>query len=293
MTLESNKSVEKFISACDDLITCKFLVAETKIQKILGLLAETPPVYELVSACMEQFNRDREMSKAFVQESRGNFVCIMPQEEFKIIALVFCALADINAGRINFMEFVKTFFNDEEGVTCFKRFIGVMIIPFRNLIADAFGYPRIELDNPAETTLKGTANPQPQQKPVEQKEPQYHVSMEVESRLVRFPSVRNTENAEAELGEALAKVCEVCQKITGQILEELESFNKRDYRIDELKSICYSIIMATSDHDFDMLRGLTIGLKYASKGVRSIKFLVRELDENVDDFLRILTDLKH
>ena len=138
----NNKKIEYFIALCDDLISCKFLVAESKIQKLLVALAETEPIYELVSECMEQFNRDREMNKAFVADSKGRFFCIMPTEEYKIIALVFCTLADIDQKKIDFTDFIKRFFDDEDGVNCYTSFARRMILPFRELIAEAFGFPK-------------------------------------------------------------------------------------------------------------------------------------------------------
>ncbi len=267
MTEGSKNSLEKFIAACDELITCKFLVAESKIEKILACLAETPPVYELVSECMEQFNRDREISKAFVQDSKGNYMCLMPKEEYKIIALTFCMLADINADRIDFTDYVKRFFDNGEGISPFKNFISTMILPFRNLICEAFGYPTIEL---SEKIVMA---------PIDKVE-------EEENQVAVMPERQLSD------GEQLAKVCEVSKRIVAQILQELEPY-RRDRHVDDLKSICYALIMACEDQDFDCLRGLTIGLKYASKGVRAIKFLVRELDENVEEYLVKLTDLNN
>ncbi len=279
--MANNENIEKFLSSCDELITGKFLVAENKIQKVLGLLAETPEVYSLVAECMEHFNRDREMGKAFVQATGGKFLCIMPDEEFKIIALVFCTLADINVGKINFMEFVKRFFSDE-GDNPYKRFISLMIIPFRNLIAEAFGYPKIDLASPKPEKAGET---QEETKP-EDKQPVY-MDEEMANKILKFPTVRNLNRVDSLVG--LEKLCVVCQRICGQMLDELESM-RRDSHTEELLMICYAIIMASADQDLDMLRALTYGLKYASKGVKSIKYLVRELEENIERYINALED---
>lgn len=282
MTDESKIQLEKFVSACDELITCKFLIAENKISKILDALAETPPVYELVSECMEQFNRDREMGKAFVQEARGNFVCNMPDEEFKIIALVFCTLADIHNGKIDFTDFVKRFFSNEENVSPFKYFIEVMILPFRNLIAEAFGYPQINLheSNSVEKSMQKEEIAPTETEKVETT--MLYADAEMEGKILQFPTMRNYDNIGSLLG--LDKLCVVCQRISAQMLEELDCL-REDQHVEELKSICYALIMATTDRDFDMLRALAAGLKYAAKGVKCIKFLVKELEENVDSFM--------
>ncbi len=275
--MTNNENSMRFLSACDELITGKFLVAENKIQKVLGLLAETPQVYALVAECMEHFNRDREMGKAFVQGSGGKFLCIMPDEEYKIIALVFCTLADINVGKINFMEFVKRFFSDE-GDNPYKRFISQMIIPFRNLIAEAFGYPKIDLTPKAEQTERTD------KEETQEKQP-FYMDEEMANKILKFPTVRNLNRVDSVTG--LEKLCIVCQRICGQMLDELESMRK-DTHTEELLMICYALVMASADQDLDMLRGLTYGLKYASKGVKSIKYLVRELEENIERFINTL-----
>ena len=131
------QSIEKFLNSCDELINCKFLVAEYKLQKLLQELANAQEVCSLVGECLEQFNRDREFSKSFVQDGNGEFMFLLPEEEYKIIALVFCTLVDIDAKKIDFTDFVKRFFGSYEN--SYQAFIENMIIPFKNLIADAFG----------------------------------------------------------------------------------------------------------------------------------------------------------
>lgn len=291
MTEENKLSLEKFISACDELITCKYLIAESKIQKLLGVLAETPQATELVADCMEQFNRDREIAKAFIQEGKMKYACVMPEEEFKIIGLVFCILVDINNGRVDFNDFIRRFFSEGQNSVPFKNFIFTMILPFRNLIAEAFGYPKIDLrtledstaNNSNVVTMKERERQEVEQPAVAQ-ESSSLFDEKLASKILRFPSLRNL-RVDGNLTE-LDNLYSVCQRIAAQILEELDMVTKNEELVDELNSICYSIIMATSEQDFDILRGLALGLKYASKGVKSIKFLVREMLENIDKYYR-------
>lgn len=273
-------ALDKFMSTCDELITCKYLVAENKIQKLLGALASTPPVYELVSECMEQFNRDREMSKAFIQEGKGHYTCNMPSEEFKVIALAFCVLADVNAGRINFNDFVRRFFSDSEEETPFQHFISTLIVPFRNLLAEAFGYPTIDLHAPmAEVTKLPEREPAPVEEPKAEEE---LIDDELANKVVKFPILRNKGKVDSPAG--LEKLCEVSQRIACQMLDELEISMREDTLTQDLKSMCYAVVIACVDKDFDTLRGVTLGLKYAAKGAKCVKFLVRELVENVEKF---------
>lgn len=107
-------------------------------------------------------------------------------------------------------------------------------------------------------------------------------------KVLKFPSVRNMNQVDSIAG--LEKLCVVCQRIAAQILEEIEDSYKQDELNEDLKSICYAMIMACADQDFDVLRGLALGFKYASKSVKSIKFLVRELLENIEKFYNVFFD---
>ena len=136
--------IDKFLEACDDLLNCKFLVAEYKIQRLLQQLASASDVCSLFGECLEQFNRDREFAKTFVQDGQGDFVCLMPSEEYKVIALVFCTLVDIENKKIDFVDFIKRFFGREENP--FKAFLDTMIVPFKKLIEEAFSYAENDKD---------------------------------------------------------------------------------------------------------------------------------------------------
>lgn len=257
--MENNEQIENFLEVCDEVCTCKFLIAEHKIQKLLATLASTVPVRDLVSECVEQFNRDKEFMRAYLQNEKGDFELVMPEEEYKIIALVFCTLAEIDAGNIEFADFIKRFFSDKEGVAPYDRFVQRMMLPFRNLISEAFGYAKVGI-GPAQ-------------------EARQEEDEEDDDKIVSFP---RTKVASAE---DLSKLCEKAQSIAVQILSELDSVRKDDHEIEDLKAICYAIIMASGDQDFDLLRGLACGLRYAYKAYKPIKFLAKELYSEVDDYL--------
>ncbi len=251
MNESNNKKIEYFINLCDDLITCKFLVAESKIQKLLACLADTAPIYELVSDCMEQFNHDREMNKAFVTDGKGRFYCNMPTEEYKIIALVFCTLADIDQKKIDFTDFIKRFFDDEDGVNCYTSFARRMILPFRELIAEAFGYPK-----------------------------RYSRNEDVEE-----TAVVNKED------ESIDSLFETCSNLAKDMVVEIDE-NKYYfyYQFKEFKLMLVEIIKACEEKDFSRLRALVFGAKYASKGIKCVKFLMKELTEEIEDYIADLEE---
>lgn len=241
----SNGEIEKFLEACDDLISCKFLVAEYKIAKLLKAIASSSDICDLISECLSSYNRDREFARTYVQDSHGQFVCLMPTEEYKIVALVFCTLADIDNKKIDFTDFVKRFFSSDENP--YQNFVQTMIVPFKFLIAEAFGY------NAEET---------------------------VESDL-QEDFAQQDEESEEEYEEDADKF-EQSTKIAVQILAELEQ-QRPSIQVQDAFNMASSIIKTANLRDEIVLKALTSALKYASKYVKPIRFLVRELSDLVFD----------
>ncbi len=242
------KKIQYFVALCDDLITCKFLVAESKIQKLLVALAETQPIYELVSDCMEMFNRDREMNKAFVTDGKGRFYCVLPNEEYKLIALVFCTLADVDQKKIDFTDFIKRFFDDEEGVNCYTSFARRMIVPFRELIAEAFGIAK-----------RYTTQVENEENKVE--------SQEVES---------DSDNLLIEK----SKLFEDCKNVVSDMLVEIdENLRQYDRHTNDLKVILQQLEIACENQDYNLVYALSVGARFASKGLKCVKFLMREFED--------------
>lgn len=215
-----NKDVENFLNACDELCSCKFLVAEYKIQKMLKALASAQEVCELVGECLEQFNRDREFSKTYVEDANGDFVCVMPEEEYKIIALVFCTLVDMDAKKIDFTDFIKRFFGREKDP--YLAFVNTMIVPFRNLIAEAFGQ-----------------------------------TCESESETADEQEEELEEQDEQEEGDKFV----LAQKIAVQILSELQ-FGRQDDATEAVTKICRAIVKTADLKDEDVTESLVDALKF-------------------------------
>lgn len=214
--------IDKFLEACDDLLNCKFLVAEYKIQRLLQQLASASDVCSLVGECLEQFNRDREFAKTFVQDGQGDFVCLMPSEEYKVIALVFCTLVDIENKKIDFVDFIKRFFGREENP--FKAFLDTMIVPFKKLIEEAFSYAENDKDE------------------------DHHDDEDDE------------DEGDDDDDHVDDEVYENVQKIAVQILSELQ-FSRQDNDTQNAITICKAIVKTAKMHDMEVTFSLAIALK--------------------------------
>lgn len=230
-----NSNFQNFLNSCDELINCKFLVAEYKLQKMLQELANTQEICSLIGECLESFNRDREFSKSFVQDGNGEFMFILPDEEYKILALVFCTLVDIDAKKIDFTDFVKRFFGNSENP--YKSFVNAMIIPFKSLIVEAFGFLNHNTENSQDELQES----------------------------------QEDEDIEEEVD---ADLFEHAQKIAVQIISQLE-YARNDNSNEMAMQICRAIVKTSSMCDVDVTVSLAFALKNCK--AKQVKFLIKEL----------------
>lgn len=240
------EKLKEFFDACDDFISCKFLVAEYKLQRMLQILSQNEEICGLIGECLEQFNRDREFSKAFIQDGQGNLICDMPTDEYKIIAFVFCTLVDMDNKKIDLVDFVKRFYGREENP--FQAFIRQMVVPFRNLLAEAFGYKKLALDD-------------------EEQEAQEYDYDEDEH------EEDDDENEEEPLDDDTFKRV---QKIAVQIISELQYYNQSQNNADAI-TVCKAIVKTCDLRDSEITYSLGLALKACK--AKQVKFLVREMLE--------------
>lgn len=261
---ENKEGVKSVIAVCNEVMTTKILFIDRKIQKLLEEIAKCPEVYNLVSDCLNVFNRDKEYDRAFSISNSGKGTFILPKEEVKVIALVFCILGDINSRVINFDELVAKFFTDEEGRKDYNLFMQKVIVPFRDLISEAFNV------SPNVTTVESieemeTAEVEPEEEEEEE---------EGEPRLgkPRF----NFEDS-----EDLDRIFDLSKDIASQIYELLIYERKQNDEVLDSQYIVNSIVIACDKKDFEQLFSLVMGLKYVSKSIRDIRFLVKEMADLV------------
>ncbi|MEG1500233.1 MAG: hypothetical protein RR400_04140, partial [Clostridia bacterium] len=136
--------IMNLIKSCNELIDGKFILADSKINKILKDIAESKEVFNLLSECMLNFNFDKEFLRAKVKTPTKPGFFKIPDEKYKLLPMVFCLLVDIDSRKLDFPTFLKEyFFIPESEDSEFKNFVGDVIKPFRNAISEIFDLPLI------------------------------------------------------------------------------------------------------------------------------------------------------
>lgn len=256
---ENKESVKNVIAVCNELMNTKVLFIDRKIQGLLEEIASCPDVYNLISDCLNVFNRDKEFDKAFSVSNSGKGTFNLPKEEVKIIALVFCILGDINSRVINFDELVAKFFTDDDGRKDYGLFMKRVIVPFRDLISEAFNVSSYV------TTVEDIEEMEDSEEEVEEE-------IEEETQLGK-PKFNFADS------EDLDRIFDVAKDIATQIYELLIYERKQTEEVLDSQYIVNSIVMACDRRDFEQLYSLTMGLKYISRSIRDIRFLVKELTD--------------
>lgn len=132
---QQTKQLKDFFSACNEMIDGRFILSDIKIAKILNAIAESSIIYDLISKCLINFNYDLELRNAKTNNRVNGGYFKMPNEEHKIIALVFCMLLDTEHKKLNLQQFITDNFYSPQGYNIsYSNFAMVMLIPFKNSI---------------------------------------------------------------------------------------------------------------------------------------------------------------
>lgn len=137
ITDEELKKIEEFAENCDEMINCKFILADSKIAKILKSIANSKELYGYMAECLLNFDFTKEFGKSKVVGFSSNSFK-MPDEDYKKVALVFCFLVEVDSKNISLYDFVTKFFADEN-VDEYENFTKNFLLPFKIEILKHFG----------------------------------------------------------------------------------------------------------------------------------------------------------
>lgn len=116
---------DEFLSACEDLRNCKYVIAENKIAALLKAIADNKQLYSMFGAALYGFDYKTE----FADCVSGNGFSV-PVNAETAVALVFRILLDIDSGKMPLKNFLEAYFFSESINESFSRFLLEVIVPF-------------------------------------------------------------------------------------------------------------------------------------------------------------------
>lgn len=260
--MEANNilDVEKFILACNDLLSGKFLDLNKKLDRFLSVMTKSEDILSLLEDCLENFDVDLEFDKAFsVDKKTGSVKVSIPSDDKKRLALSVSIFNDIISDKLNPNQFLETFFQDKK-LTPMQNFLEKIIRPYRDTICKFFG---ISTDITVEDITRQ----------IEQ------------DKIWQEQEVKRAENEQfPHLDDLLSEII----KTSNQILALLKFEKKRTDALDDVEFVTNSIIQACEKRDLMVINGLVIGLNYISKKFKNIRHLVTDLNDLILDYYEYL-----
>ena len=279
MTIANDEKnlIMNVILSCNELIDGKFILADSKISKILQDITESKEVYNLLSECMANFNFDREFIRAKIKLPTKPGYFKMPDEKYKILPMVFCILVDISKHKIDFQSFLKDYFSSEDGkISEYENFANEVIKPFRNAISDMFELPLV-----IEERVQKIQKNDPLQEHKERIEAQKRMNEERKEQKMEEQS----QQTKPEFEEPRFTIFGDITKIVNEIIATIQyDYHLKPDLKDNATIMLQGIKRACELEDFKLLNALLIGFDYVGGGIKSIRFIYKELKETIADF---------
>ncbi len=261
MEAENILDVERFVVACNDVLTGKFLDLNKRLDKFLAVMTKSDDILNLLGDCLQDFNDELEFSKAFsVDKKSGAVRLALPSEDEKRLALCVTIFNDLISDKLNVNQFLETYFKDSK-LTPTQNFLDKIVKPFRDCICKAF-------ELPTNLTAEDVVRHENEQAP------KAEVKEEAAPEEEEFPQ-------QNKLFEDIVKDC-------NQILSILKFEKKRTDVLDDVEFVTNSVIKACERKDLMVVNGLVIGLNYVSKKFRNVRAVVQNLNDIIYDYYEFL-----
>ncbi len=127
--------LKEFFLACNQMIDGRFILSDVKIQNILSAISNSEILYNLFANCLMDFDYRQEFKKAKSSAKVNGANFVLPDDEKKIIAFVFCLLLDVENGKINLQNFINENFYSADGYNIsYKNFAINILLVFKNSV---------------------------------------------------------------------------------------------------------------------------------------------------------------
>ena len=132
--------LQRFFTACDELVTGSYLNAEQKITEALKAIAMSRDLVELFTAATEGYDFPT-AKRTLLRPVQGGtkLVARIPADRHEVLAYVFCLLVELDAGQMRLNDFLlRYFYVDGSYTASYSIFADRVIRPFRDIVRDCF-----------------------------------------------------------------------------------------------------------------------------------------------------------
>ena len=138
----TKEQVKNFLLKCEELKSCKFIVAPNKISDLLKCIVNSRELYGLFDAVTSNFDYPTVKSNCLVTISNSTYersYVNLPQTTGQVIAFIFCLLMEFENNTLNFNEFLRRYFpEDGSYVASYRAFCSVIIKSLQDAVAQVY-----------------------------------------------------------------------------------------------------------------------------------------------------------
>lgn len=135
-----------FNNACDELVAGKYILIDLKIASILNIISQDEKLLNIVNSCLKDYDFETQ-SKQLMISNHERVYFALPNSDKEVVAFVYSLLYNFQTKRIDIYEFLKVFYNAENGSNKeFSEFTTTVITPFKNAINTLFAQRHVLVD---------------------------------------------------------------------------------------------------------------------------------------------------
>lgn len=139
--------ITDFLNKCEELKSCKFIMATTKIKDLLKSIVNSPELYELFNTVATGFDYPAVKQRCFIDSGRCRVA--LPDTVGERLAFIFCLLVEFDRNEINFNAFLQKYYpKDGSFYASYHLFCDEVIVSLENIICDVYR-KELEAEEPA------------------------------------------------------------------------------------------------------------------------------------------------
>lgn len=151
--------ISDFRKSCEELKTCKFIMATTRVKDLLKCIVNCPDLYRLFEAVTKDFNYPAVRRNCLVTVNDGVYrhsYLVLPQTVGQRLAFIFCLFVEFDKDTLNFNDFLRLYFpEDGSYFASYQAFCNVVVKGLEDAVLQVF---RDKLEKEAVNELPSRGN---------------------------------------------------------------------------------------------------------------------------------------
>lgn len=260
--------VEKFVASCNDMLSGKFLNIKKALSNIVDSVAESDDILSFIAESVPDLEDIDIYESVFTIDPKTKVGKIaLPSDEKEKLGITTKVFSELSSGKLNFTKFLETYFKNPN-LSPTQSFIDKFVKPFRDIISKHFQIDEEltfkDIDKAEKASIK-----------------------EVNNKLDKV------QEEEEIFEETLPGICDVkkeIERIVGEMQASLKFERKHQNEVEDVDMILNGLLKACESDDLLIINSLILGIKHATKKIKSVKYLVSELEDLIYDYCDYLAE---